>query len=99
MDIKLKNLKVQNEVNLDSLKVQDEVNLNEMEVQDEVNLNEMKVGVEPVQVWGETVVFDKELSETSTNAVQNKVITAELKKKQNTDSVITNWDIEEILRS
>lgn len=45
------------------------------------------------------IVVDSALSTTSTNAVQNKVITEALNKKLNISNFLTNMEIEELIDS
>ena len=63
------------------------------------NNSELFLQIQSIKAALANYSIDDELSEVSKRAVQNKVVTTELKKKQNSDSVITNWEIEEILRS
>jgi hypothetical protein len=50
------------------------------------------------QLLGGKIVVDDELSNTSTNPVQNKVMTAELNKKIETLNIAKNTDIDKLFR-
>ena len=51
-----------------------------------------------VGVGGQSMPVDDALSRTSTNPVQNRVVTLELDKKVETDAALTNLEIEALLR-
>jgi hypothetical protein len=51
-----------------------------------------------VGVAGQSIVVDEELSRTSTNPVQNKVVTLALDDKVDESAALTNLEIEALLR-
>lgn len=51
-----------------------------------------------VGVSGQSIVVDEELSRTSTNPVQNKVVTLALDDKVDESAALTNLEIEALLR-
>lgn len=59
---------------------------------------ELEGGDIEVGIGGQSIVVDEELSRTSTNPVQNKVVTLALDDKVDTDAALTNLEIEALLR-